>query len=111
MSVEMAYLISFVFGIFGLAGTVYGITRNHKHDIKQDTKETASVAYELKALQDSLAEFKAEIRLSMKSNSDMALDNHDKIIKLESEMKTAFIRIDELKAAVSAITTARNTRI
>ena len=99
MSIEIAYLISFVFGVFGLAGTVYGITRNHKHDIKQDTKENAGVTYALKSLQESLAEFKAEIRLSMKSNGEMALDNHDKIIKLEAEMKTAFIRIDELKAA------------
>ena len=81
-------------------GTIYGVSRNHKHDLKQDAKDNTSVAFELKALQDSLAEFKAEIRLSMKSNGEMALDNHDKIIKLEAEMKTAFIRIDELKVAV-----------
>ena len=96
MSIEVTYLISFVFGIAGFASVIYNISRNRKSDLKQD----ANVAFELKALQTSLTEFKIEIKSSMENNNKMTLENHDKLIKLESEVKTAFVRIDELKEAV-----------
>jgi len=97
MTIEVAYLISFVFGISGFIGVWYGMSRNRKHDSKQDATEQANIAFELKALQKSLMEFKTEMKLSIEANGRMTLENHDKIIKLEADMKTAFIRIDEIR--------------
>ena len=96
MSIEVTYLISLVLGFASLAGLVYNTSRSRKQDAKQD----ASIAFELKALQTSLTEFKTEIKMSMESNNKMTLDNHDKGIKHDHEIATAFRRIDELREAV-----------
>jgi len=96
MSIEVSYLITLVFGIAGFVSVIYNLANFKKQEAKQD----ANIAFELKALKDSLAEFKVEIKLSIDSNGEMALENHDDIIKLKGDMKTAFIRIDELKEAV-----------
>ena len=100
MSVEVSYLISFVFGVAGFTSVLFNLSRSRKQELTRDASENAGVAFELKALQNSLMEFKTEIKISMDSNSRMTLENHDKIIKLEADMKTAFLRIDELREAV-----------
>ena len=97
MSIEISYLISLIFGVSGFIGVWYGLSRNKKHDLEKDASENAGVVYELKALQTSLSDFKAEIRMSIETNGRMTLENHDKLIKLEQEMKTVFVRIDELR--------------
>lgn len=96
MSIEIPYLISLISVISGVVGVWYGISRNRKHDLKQD----ASITFELKAVQTSLVEFKTEIKLLIDTNGKMTLENHDKIIKLETDMKTAFRRIDELREEI-----------
>ena len=100
MSVEITYLISFLFGAVGLVGGVYGMVRSRKSDLRRDASANANVVFELKALQTSLAEFKVEIKTAMESNGKMTLENHGRIIKLEERVNTAFVRIDELKGAV-----------
>ena len=100
MKIEIAYLITLVFGAVGFIGGIYGMSRNRKHDLQKDMHETANIAFELKALQNGLAEFKTEIRLTLASNGEMTLDNHDKIIKLEANQKTLFARYDELKEKI-----------
>jgi len=96
MSIEVSYLISFLFGTVGLVGSIYGMSRNRKNDIKQNANETTNIAYELKALHTSLT----KIEMSIESNGKMTLENHDKILKLETKMETVFTRIDELKGGI-----------
>jgi len=100
MSIEVTYLISFVFGIAGFVSVIYNLFRSRKNDLKQDTNTNANIAFELKALQTSLTEFKVEIKSSMEQSSKMAQENHDKLTKLELKLETAFIRIDELREMV-----------
>ena len=100
MTVEITYLISLVFGAAGFASVVYNLYHNRKKDLRHDVSQSANITFELKALQTSLMEFKTEIRMAMEANNRMTLENHDKIIKLEADVKTAFIRIDEMKEAI-----------
>ena len=100
MSIEVTYLISFLFGFGGFVSVLYNLNRNRKSDLKQDAHTGANVAFELKALQTSLIEFKTEIKAAMDSNNKMTWEHHDKIIKLEERVNTAFVRIDELKGGI-----------
>ena len=93
MTVEITYIISLVFGIAGFISIIYNLGRNRKLDIKQD----ANIAFELKALQTSLTEFKTEIRMSIESNSKMTMENRERIIKVEESTKQAHKRIDSFE--------------
>ena len=93
MTVEITYIISLVFGIAGFISIIYNLGRNRKLDIKQD----ANIAFELKALQTSLTEFKTEIRMSIESNSKMTMENRERIIKVEESTKQAHKCIDSFE--------------
>ena len=97
MTIEITYLITLLFGAVGCVGGVLSISRNKKHDLQKD----ASITFELKALQQTLAEIKVEFKSAMESNGKMTLENHDEIIKLKADTKTAFMRIDELREAIN----------
>lgn len=66
---------------------------------KENTTELTTVIVKLENIGNGISDIKAEIA-SMKNDQK---EDHDKLIKLESSLSTAWKRLDELKANGTAV--------
>lgn len=86
----MSY-IPIVISVFSLLLAIYTfLSRN----TKENTTELTTVIVKLENIGNGITDIKSEIA-SMKNDQK---EDHDKLIKLESSLSTAWKRLDELKA-------------
>ena len=86
----MSY-IPIVISVLSLLLAIYTfLSRN----TKQNTTELTTVIVKLENIGNGITDIKSEIA-SMKNDQK---EDHDKLIKLESSLSTAWKRLDELKA-------------
>lgn len=93
MQVEVAYLISIV----SLAFSVFFGLKNNKRtdtkDIEERVKDNTRINMKLDAIADTMQEIKTELS----SMRDEINSHNDKIIMLESSLKSAHHRLDTLE--------------
>lgn len=86
----MSY-IPIIISVFSLLLAIYTfLSRN----TKENTTELTTVIVKLENIGNGITDIKSEIA-SMKNDQK---EDHDKLIKLESSLSTAWKRLDELKA-------------
>ena len=98
MEISLGTVFSVFIAMIGAGSTVYAFMRTRKNDIKEDVKEAASIAFELKALKEGISEFKAEMKAAMSSHQEMVLKNRDDIKDIERTVSALFREVDLLKA-------------
>lgn len=97
MQVEVAYLISIV----SLAFSVFFGLKNNKRtdtkDIEERVKDNTRINMKLDAIADTMQEIKTELS-SMREDIN---SHNDKIIMLESSLKSAHHRLDTLEERIN----------
>lgn len=89
----MVSYISIIISGITLLFSLYVFSQNNT---KQDTTELTTVIVKLESIGSGITDIKAEIS----ALRDDQKDDHDKLIKLEYSINTAWKRIDELRACV-----------
>lgn len=79
--------------LVAIVALIVSIVSSMKKNTKEDTSQVTMMMAKLDSIQDDIRDLKKEV-------SDMRAsiqDNHDRVIKLEMSLETAWKRIDELR--------------
>lgn len=93
MTIEVTILLSVVTVCLTAFFGFQAFMRNKRKDDKADGEEQAMIMSELKNIREGIADIKKEVQ-DIKAN---AREDHDRIIRLEEALKSAFERIKILE--------------
>lgn len=82
MTVElMCTIVTIISLVFGMVMAWMNFSKSEKNDIKNAATDSTSMMIKLEMINNNLIEFKSELT----SLKDESRDNHDRIIRLESQ--------------------------